>query len=69
MRRLLGEKLYRVPDASEGFEYFFNDQRFNWTRNYALQWDLSKSLRVSYDASAVAVIDEIRQVGVAPSAM
>ena len=65
MRRLLGEKLYRVPDPSEGFEYFFNDQRFHWTRNYALQWDLSKSLRLSYDASAIAVIDEIRQVGVA----
>lgn len=67
MRRLLGKKLYRVPDVNEGFEYFFNDQRFNWTRNYALQWDLSKSLRLSYDASAVAVIDEIRQVGVAAS--
>ena len=65
MRRLSGEKLYRIPDPSEGFEYFFNDQRFNWTRNYALQWDLSKSLRLSYDASAIAVIDELRQVGIA----
>jgi len=67
MRRLTGEKLYRIPDINEGFEYFFNDQRFNWTRNYALQWDLTKSIRLSYDASAVAVIDELRQVGIAPT--
>ena len=65
MRRLKGEKLYRVPDINEGFEYFFNDQKFTWDRNYALQWDLTRSIKLSYDASAQAVIDELRQVGIA----
>jgi len=65
MKRLKGEKLYRVPDINEGFEYFFNDQKFTWDRNYALQWDLTRSIKLSYDASAQAVIDELRQVGIA----
>ncbi|MEE9373594.1 MAG: cell surface protein SprA [Saprospiraceae bacterium] len=65
LKRLKGEKLYRVPDINEGFEYFFNDQKFTWDRNYALQWDFTKSLKLSYDASAQAVIDELRQVGIA----
>ncbi|MFT4565278.1 MAG: cell surface protein SprA [Saprospiraceae bacterium] len=69
MRRYKSEKLYRIPDPSEGFEYAFDDKRFDWTRNYSLSWDLAKSLRFNYDASAVALVDELKQVGVAPTAL
>ena len=31
---------------------------FNWMRNYSLQWDLTTSLKLSYNASASARLDE-----------
>lgn len=31
---------------------------FNWTRTYALNWDLAQSLKLEYNANAVARIDE-----------
>lgn len=68
MRRYKSQKLYRIPDPSEGFTYAFDDKRFDWTRNYSVAWDLAKSLRFNYNASAVALIDELKQVGVSPSA-
>lgn len=68
MQRYKSSKLFRLPDPSEGFEYVFDDQRFNWTRNYSLSWDLAKSLKLNYDATATAVVDELKQVGVAPTA-
>ena len=64
MRRFKSQKLYRLPDPSDGFTYIFDDQRFDWTRNYSLAWDLAKSLRLNYDASAVALVDELKQVGI-----
>jgi len=60
--------LFRLPDPAEGFEYVFDDQRFTWDRNYSLSWDLAKSLKLNYDATASAVVDELKQVGVAPLA-
>ncbi len=68
IRRLKNRRFFRLPDpAEEGIEYAFDDQRFNWTRNYGLQWDLAKSLKLNFTASASAVVDELRQVGVAPT--
>lgn len=56
---------YREPVE---FDFTFNDQRFNWQRVYDVKWDLSKSLRLSLAATQNAVIDELRQVGVATDA-
>lgn len=68
LRRLKNSRLYRLPDPEdEGIVYAFDDQRFDWTRNYSVQWDMAKALKFNYDASASAVIDELRQVGVAES--
>ena len=68
LRRLKNSRLYRLPDpVQEGIVYAFDDRRFDWTRNYSLQWDMAKSLKLNYDASASAVVDELRQVGVAPT--
>ncbi len=68
MRRYQSRKIYRIPDPSEGFTYAFDDKRFDWTRNYSLTWDLTKSLRLNYDATAIALVDELKQVGVSPTA-
>ena len=68
LRRFNSRKLYRIPDPIEGFEYAFDDKRFDWSRNYSLQWDLTKSIKINYDASATAVVDEYRQTGIAPTA-
>jgi len=64
MRRFKSQKLYRLPDPTDGFTYIFDDQRFDWTRNYSLSWDLTKSIRINYDASAIALVDELKQVGI-----
>ncbi len=68
IQRYKSSRQFRLPDPSEGFEYVFDDQRFNWNRNYSLSWDLAKSLKLNFDASATAVVDELKQVGVASSA-
>jgi len=71
LRRLQNQRIFRLPDpdpidqGGEGVTYAFDDQRFNWTRNYGLTWDLSKSLKLNYSSTASAVVDELRQVGVA----
>ena len=67
MNRYKSRKTFRLPNPEEGFEYAFDDQRFDWTRNYSLSWDLAKSLRLNFDASALALVDELKQVGVAPT--
>ncbi len=71
LRRLQNQRIFRLPDPApidqggEGVTYAFDDQRFNWDRNYGLNWDLSKSLKLNYSSTASAVVDELRQVGVA----
>lgn len=45
--------------------YAFDDNRFNWERNYVLDWDLTKSLRFGYRAKTNAIVDQLRYVGVA----
>ncbi|MCC7444577.1 MAG: cell surface protein SprA [Saprospiraceae bacterium] len=45
--------------------YAFDDNRFNWERNYVLDWDLTKSLRFGYRAQTNAIVDQLRYVGVA----
>ncbi|MBK8557309.1 MAG: cell surface protein SprA [Lewinellaceae bacterium] len=36
----------------------YYNRRFTWDRNYDLNWDLTKSLRFSFDANARSIIDE-----------
>ncbi|MCZ2100547.1 MAG: cell surface protein SprA [Chitinophagales bacterium] len=45
--------------------YAFDDNRFNWERNYVLDWDLTKSIRFGYRAKTNAIVDQLRYVGVA----
>jgi cell surface protein SprA len=45
--------------------YAFDDNRFNWERNYVLDWDFTKSLRFGYRARTNSIVDQLRYVGVA----
>jgi len=53
--RLYAETRYRFTEPQ--FSTFYN-KRFVWDRNYDLQWDLSKSLKLNFNAANNSVIDE-----------
>ena len=55
LNRTFGEKTYRF--SLPQFSTWFN-KRFTWDREYQLQWDLSKSLKLNFSAENNAVIDE-----------
>ncbi len=49
---------YRFTGGDELTSTFF-DNRFNWNRNYGLNWNLTDALDFSFNASVQAVVDEI----------
>lgn len=57
MDRRFDRTRYRFTGLDDRFNTFFN-KRFTWDRDYGLQWDLSKSLKFSFNALAASVIDE-----------
>ena len=57
MDRRFATTKYRFTDLSEEFSTFFN-KKFTWDRNYNLQWDLTKSLKFNFNATAISAIDE-----------
>lgn len=61
LRRFENERLYREPVQPE---YLFEDRRFNWDRNYALSWNFTKDLRISYSAQNKSIVDEIKKYGI-----
>ena len=65
INRFKSTRLYREPDTPE---FVFNDQRFNWTRDYDLKWDFTKAIKMTFQATHEAIIDEYRQVGIAETA-
>lgn len=48
---------YRFTGLEDKYSTFYI-KRFGWDRNYDLQWDLTKSLNISYSATNRGVIDE-----------
>jgi cell surface protein SprA len=48
---------YRFTDVNPRFRTFYN-QRFTWDRDYDLQWDLTRSIKINFNATNSAVIDE-----------
>ncbi len=58
MDRQISETRYRFAGDDPAFNTFFN-KRFTWDRNYNLQWDLTKSLKVNFSAINNSVIDEL----------
>ncbi|MEL6355976.1 MAG: cell surface protein SprA, partial [Bacteroidota bacterium] len=55
--RSFSETNYRFAEIDPRLNRYFN-KRFTWTRNYDLQWNLTKSLRLNYNATMNATIDE-----------
>lgn len=57
LERLAGVTTYRFAGEDPALNTYYN-RRFTWDRNYDLGWDISKSLRFNFDASARSLIDE-----------
>jgi cell surface protein SprA len=55
-------RAFRFPEVPV---FQFDDQRFKWDRNYNVDWELTKSLRLTFSARSSAIVDELRQVGIA----
>ena len=51
---------YRFVDVTDENLVTFYNKRFTWLRNYNLQWDLTKALKISFSAINQSVIDEPR---------
>jgi cell surface protein SprA len=62
IRRYVNTREFREPDNPQ---FIFDDRRFTWDRNYGLKWDFFKNLKFNFDATNRAVVDELRQVGIA----
>jgi len=61
MVRLTNNRTFRLPDIPV---YRFDDIRFTWDRNYSMDWDLSRALRLNFRASSTSLVDELRQGGI-----
>ncbi len=57
-----GYRQFRLPDKPV---FRFDDQRYKWDRNYILDWDFSRALRMNFRATTSSVVDQLRQVGIA----
>lgn len=62
LNRLKNKRVYRLPQSPV---FQFDDKKFFWDRNYGLSWDLTKALNFNFNAKVSAIVDELRQVGIA----
>ncbi len=62
LNRFVSVKRFRIP-VTPIFE--FDDRRFEWERRYDLNWNLTKSLKMTFSAINESYIDELRQRGIA----
>jgi cell surface protein SprA len=58
MDRQLNTTRYRFSGENPQFNTYFQ-RRFGWDRNYNMQWDFTRSLKLNYDAKTFAIIDEL----------
>ncbi len=56
MNRHVGQIKYRFSNAANST---FFDKRFLWDRTYGAQWNLTKSINVSFNATNNATVDEL----------
>ncbi|MBL7816669.1 MAG: cell surface protein SprA [Saprospiraceae bacterium] len=56
--RQLNITKYRFSGDDDAFNTFYI-RRFSWDRNYNLQWDLTRSLKLNYDAKNFSIVDEL----------
>jgi len=65
VNRQLNTRRFRLPDGEGEPVFQFDDKRFEWQRNYGLNWDFTKSLRFNFRAKSLSIVDELRQKGIA----
>ena len=58
MDRTFQSTKYRFTGDDPGVINTYYDKRWTWDRNYNINWDLAKSLKITYNATNIAVIDE-----------
>ena len=56
MNRQISVRQYRFTGDPK-YSTFYN-KRWNWDRNYNLNWDLAKGIKMNFNATTLAVIDE-----------
>jgi cell surface protein SprA len=61
MNDLSNSRTFRLPDVPV---FIFDDKRLSWERNYVLNWDLTRSIRVNFRANTNSIVDQLRQVGI-----
>ncbi len=61
MRKLDNVRTYREPKE---IDYTFEERRFNWDRNYNLQWNFTKDLKLNFTATNIAVVDQLQKWGI-----
>lgn len=57
INRSFSETNYRFAEVDPRFNRYFN-KRFIWQRNYDMQWNLTRNLRLNFNAQMNATIDE-----------
>lgn len=61
LRKFNSTRTYREP---MDIDYTFEEKRFNWDRNYNLQWNFTKNLKMNFTAKSLAVVDELKKWGI-----
>lgn len=56
--RQLNVTKYRFSGDDDAYNTFYL-RRFSWDRNYNLQWDLTRALKLNFDAKNFAIVDEL----------
>ncbi len=56
--RQLNVTKYRFSGDDDAYNTFYI-RRFSWDRNYNLQWDLTRALKLNFDAKNFSIIDEL----------
>ncbi len=56
MDRRISVRQYRFTGDPQ-YATFYN-KRWNWDRNYNMNWDLAKGIKINFNATTLAVIDE-----------
>jgi cell surface protein SprA len=56
--RQLNITTYRFSGEDPQFNTFYQ-RRFGWDRNYNTQWDLTRGLKINFDAKNFSIIDEL----------
>jgi cell surface protein SprA len=62
MERQFVTTKYRFAGDQERFNTFFT-KRFAWDRTYDMQWDITKSLKLNFDVTNNALVDEPYEFG------